>query len=129
MEATRILYHLFKDKDQDPGVPREAHHAKWLKTASERALDALKHPSKWNEGPSGTATGASDSKGSWDAYKGSSKGHSKGTYKGSEKGEPSSSSSYLPSPYLGMAPGNASSSSAAAKGSSSSSQHWQGYRG
>ena len=83
MEATRILYHLCKDKDQAHGVPRDDHHSRWLKTACERALDALKNPSKWAEGPSGTASGASDSKGSWDAYKGSSKGQAKGSYTGS----------------------------------------------
>ena len=123
MEACRIMHHFLKDKAT--AVPRGAwwgagedpRHSKWLKNSCERACDALENPEPWNHGPEATATGPTSSKGSWDAFSGTSKGKGKG--KGPDGHQ---DPTYHP---------GASSSSTPLWGSSSEKGSWgqTGYRG
>ena len=71
MECMRIIHHFLKDKDlayspDDPQRSSAYKNSQWMKTACTEALEALKVPEEWEQGPARTAKGAS--KGSWASY-------------------------------------------------------------
>ena len=135
MEACRLIYHMIKDKKAfaDPSAgPADPHYySKWLKRASDRALQDLSEPWKWNAGdPSLTGKGAEPTKGSCGSYKGSYKGH-QGQPKGKDEapGQPMNDpawGNYIPRPSGSWEPEqhwyHQGSSSA------SSPHNWTGYR-
>ena len=86
IECLRILHHMLKDKGRAraPDDPRESQaekNSRYLKTASQEALEALDNPSYWEQGPSYTAQWPSkgpDGKGKGNGYDTSSSSSSSG---------------------------------------------------
>ena len=119
-EGCRVLAHLFKDKDFDPSRPLSSDPSKWLKRASDEAIDALDNKAVWEAGPEGASS----------PYKGADPGAGKGQWSSSwgsyqpvSTGSSSSSwGSYQPQK------GSSSASSSTDKGKGKGMGYRQGYR-